>query len=348
MSIHKEKNGSYRVRWREDYKMKSKHFKRKTDAVRFEAEVKSGLKKEEISKPTKRVVSVSFGKLANNWLLTYAHVHKSPLSVIKDRQMLTDYLLPTIGDVTIENLNLKQFFELQTVLLERNRLSPKTVNLVMGLAHKILADSTKWRLIGSNPMRGLKPLKIPPQDFCFWSISERDQFLSYCKKVNYRVYEVVAFTILTGLRRGEVHGLKWDCVDFDRRSITVKRSFCHRLRTLNEYTKGKNIRWVPMNAEVTLVLEGRRQKTDSEFVFDLEFTKFTVRHFKPLQIKAGVTPITFHDLRHSFASHLVMTGVNPFHIKQLLGHVDIKTTMRYVHLSPDFLQGITDKLSRKE
>lgn len=345
MSIHKDKNGTYRVRWREDYKMKSKSFDRKIDAVKFEAEIKAGPQIVEKEEPVKVIEPLLYNEIASNWLTTYADVHKSPLSVIKDRQMLSDHLLPSIGHLPAEKLKLKHFFDLQKALREKRLLSPKTVNLVMGLCHKILEDAVKWGAIPKNPMLGLKGLKIPPQDFRFWTLLERDQFLKFCKEKDFPVYEIVAFTIFTGLRRGEVHGLMWDCIDFARKSITIKRSYCHRLHTLNEYTKGKNIRWVPMNTEVETILEDRRgQSTD--YVFQFDFQNFWKR-FKPLQRRAEVTPISFHDLRHSFASHLVMAGVNPFHIKQLLGHVEIKTTMRYMHLAPDFLQGITDKLSPK-
>ncbi len=66
-----------------------------------------------------------------------------------------------------------------------------------------------------------------------------------------------------------------------------------------------------------------------------------------LQREVGVSQITFHDLRHSFASHLAMSGVSVFDIQKLLGHSDIKTTMHYMHLAPDHLRGVTDVLVKK-
>ena len=85
--------------------------------------------------------------------------------------------------------------------------------------------------------------------------------------------------------------------------------------------------------------------TDQVLPFD--YQHIVDRWLEPAEQKAGVTRITFHDLRHTFASHLAMSDVSLFKIKELLGHSDIKTTMRYMHLSPNHLTGTTDLLLPK-
>jgi integrase len=183
-------------------------------------------------------------------------------------------------------------------------------------------------------------------DHRFWTFDERDRFLTYVKSRNREVHDLVAFAVHTGLRRDEVEGLLRDCVDYERREIIVKRNYCHKTNKLNEYTKGKTIRRVPMNDVVFEVLAQFRLLQPNQPVFQHDFQHVVKRYLIPLQEEAGVSVITFHDLRHSFASHLAMSGISVFDIQKLLGHSDIKTTMRYMHLAPDHLKGVTDVLIR--
>jgi len=130
--------------------------------------------------------------------------------------------------------------------------------------------------------------------------------------------------------------------------IIVRRSFSTKTGKLKEYTKSKKIRRVPMNDRVFAIMKKRFFLPMTARVFDCDFQHFVQRWFKPAQLKAGVRAISFHDLRHTFASLLAMAGVSVFDIQKLMGHSDIKTTMRYMHLAPEHLNGITDVLlSRK-
>ena len=81
-------------------------------------------------------------------------------------------------------------------------------------------------------------------------------------------------------------------------------------------------------------------------MFPADYEHIVERKFYPSQIKAEVSRITFHDLRHTFASHLAMAGVPVLDIKAVLGHTDMKTTERYMHLAPGHLDGVTDVLIR--
>ena len=93
------------------------------------------------------------------------------------------------------------------------------------------------------------------------------------------------------------------------------------------------------------VLESRRSFETTETIFNFDFEHTTWRHLRPLAKKICIREISYHDLRHSFASHLAMAGVSVWKIQNILGHSDIKTTMRYMHLAPGQLGGITDVLT---
>ncbi|MCX6130772.1 MAG: site-specific integrase, partial [Proteobacteria bacterium] len=209
-------------------------------------------------------------------------------------------------------------------------------------------DGLSWGLIDANPCAGIKRIRAQDQEHCFWEFMERDRFLDFARTRNPALHDIVAFTVNTGLRRGEVEGLLRDCIDYERKEIVVRRSHCHKTGRLNEYTKGKSIRRVQMNEIVWELMKAHRLKGPQQNIFGGDFQHIVVRYFKPLQNEAGVKVITFHDLRHSFASHLAMRAVSLFDIQKLLGHSDVKTTQRYMHLAPDHLQGVTDVLLRPQ
>lgn len=115
---------------------------------------------------------------------------------------------------------------------------------------------------------------------------------------------------------------------------------------LKETTKTKIKRFVPMTQQVRALLLGLHENNQGSLYVFLENDGSEVkyahiyRRFHKAQDKAGITnKIRFHDLRHSFASNYVISGGNVFDLQKLLGHTDIKMTMRYAHFTPDHLQG---------
>ena len=102
-----------------------------------------------------------------------------------------------------------------------------------------------------------------------------------------------------------------------------------------------------MNPFVYEILVTRKNLFDHQKIFEFDFMHLSWRYFKPIQQALGISAIRFHDLRHTFASHLAMSGVSMFDIQQLLGHRSIHTTQRYMHLAPDHLSGKTDILMPK-
>lgn len=342
MSIHRTKNNTYRVRWRFNGRMKSKTFRRKVDAQKFDALKKSGSAVEVNDQEKARSTLADMSKI---WLHDYGEVHKTKGSLIRDKQILKDYILPALGDKYLDEIEKYDIIQLQASLKTGNRLSPKSINNIMGLLKKILKDALSWGYCEKNVGAGIKPLKCPEQDFAFWTFAERDRFLTYYKSRDREMYDLVAFGGNTGLRRGEIEGLYRDALDFDRRMILVKRSFDHKTGELQQYTKGKTIRSVPMNDVVYDMLKDKKLLPPNAQIFaGIDFEHFLIRVFRPAQIEAGVSAITIHGLRHTFASLLAMSGVSIFVIQKLLGHQDIKTTMRYAHLAPDHLKGQTDVL----
>ncbi len=133
----------------------------------------------------------------------------------------------------------------------------------------------------------------------------------------------------TGLRRGEIFDLAWHNVDLKKRNLTVE----------GIKAKSGHTRHVPLNGEATEVLLVWRNKTSSRhLVFPSPKTKKRFANinnsWEQLRDKAKLKDFRFHDLRHTFASKLVMRGVDLNIVRELLGHASIDMTLRYAHLSP--------------
>ncbi len=344
MSIHKTKHGKYQVRWRESGRMYAKNFDRKIDADKFQAATK--LQQDEPVKPAE-VEPITFSNFLEIWFRDYGQVYKKDRSLVLDRQLLRDYIIPSWGNRLMSQISKRDIFELQGKLVTEGRLSPKTINLILGLAKKIFKCAANWEYIKSSPIEGIPQIKIPEQDYSFWVFEERDRFLKWAAIHDADLFEIIAFTVYTGFRRGEVQALQRDCLDFDRKFIIAKRSYCAITRKINEYTKGKKIRRVPMNDLIFDILQKRLNLPGWHKIFPGDYDHIVERWFKPAQKEAGVEQISFHDLRHTFGSHLAMSGVSVFDIQKLMGHSDIRTTMRYMHLAPDHLSGITQVLLPK-
>jgi len=153
---------------------------------------------------------------------------------------------------------------------------------------------------------------------------------------------IVIFAINTGMRLSEILNLTWDDVDLERGFITVRN------------TKNGEIRYLPMNTTLRDLL--RQLKKDCRksniYVFGnlqgSNYRRYTISHwFKEVVRTAGIQNFHFHDLRHTFASYLVMAGVDIMTVKELLGHKTLDMTLRYSHLSPSFQRQAIELLDKR-
>jgi integrase len=179
----------------------------------------------------------------------------------------------------------------------------------------------------------------------YLSFEESSYLLDACDK---RMKPIVIFALNTGCRRGEILGLTWDRVD-------LTHGFIH----LNDTKSGKR-REIPINTDVREALKGVVKKTGSPYVFvnpaaaTDENGKLhnggrysdVKKSFATACQKAGISDFHFHDLRHTFASQLVMNGVDITTVSKLLGHANLTMTLRYAHLAPNHLQNAVDVLSK--
>ncbi|MDX9976199.1 MAG: site-specific integrase, partial [FCB group bacterium] len=145
----------------------------------------------------------------------------------------------------------------------------------------------------------------------------------------------VLLSLNTGLRRGELTALEWSDVNLPGKMLTVRAAAA----------KSGKARHIPLNGEAVAVLERWKEQAGSEGrVFLFADAK---KAWAALLVEAKIENFRWHDLRHDFASKLVMAGVNLNAVRELMGHADLKMTLRYAHLAPEHLAEAVAKLGAK-
>lgn len=221
----------------------------------------------------------------------------------------------------------KSLSAITSLLVERykdervKRVAPATVNRELATLRHMYTKAVEWGYVRGNPLKGVKRLKEPPGRVRYLREEEIGRLLRCCAG---HIHPIVLAALHTGMRKGELLGLRWERVDLVRRRITVVHS------------KNNEVRAVPLNQTLYRLLEELGRKGKSGHVFrgpDGKALGDIKKGFAGAVRRAGIEDFRFHDLRHTFASYLVMSGVDLRTVQQVLGHTEIKTTMRYSHLS---------------
>ena len=333
--IKRGKGSVYRVRVLRDGQKYDETFNRKYDAIQFHDRiVKFG--------GTPVETEMTFEVAAAEWIKNHAEVHKAPSSIAGDKRMLAKHILPVLGTLKLRKVSPRHIEEL-ICLLKGKDLSKNTVSRYMDVLRTILNYYHRRQAIASNPMSVIGRLELDEQVIRFWTRQEVSQFLDYTKKKyqgtdRYGVHLLYKVVLYTGMRFGEAQALAWSAVDFENRLITVRRSYCNVSKVIRETTKNGKIRHVPLDEAIHDDLLEAHANRRNDLVLTLndrmiDKSNLRNRYFYRDMKEAGVSRIRFHDLRHTYASHFMMSGGNVYTLQAILGHSDIKMTSRYAHLA---------------
>ena len=236
----------------------------------------------------------------------------------------------------------KRLSEITSLDLERYRQrrqrvgkSDVTINRELALMRNVYSMAMEWGKAEKNPVKGVKLARENNDRIRYLSYDEEDRFVAACKGP---LRPVVITAINTGCRKSELLSLTWDDVDFERGTVSVRAG----------YAKNGESRSIPMNEVL--------RKTLEEIVGEgAVFRSRTGQPYKSIDTafysavkRAEIEDFHFHDLRHTFASRLVMAGVDLPTVKELMGHKDIKMTLRYAHLSDDHKQKAVNLLNVRD
>ena len=239
---------------------------------------------------------------------------------------------------------------------------PTTVNRSVNALRSVLTKAVEWDILAAHPLAKLKALRIDTtpkvrylseveEPRLLRALAARNtdliearsrgnqhrlergyELLPDLAKDAYadRMYPLVILSLKTGMRRGELFDLEWPSIDFDNKVITVRA----------ETAKSSRVRHIPLSPSALETLSAwKKQATNTTgrvFPADDGGRLDNVRNsWKSLLEMAEITSFRWHDMRHDFASKLVMNGVPLNTVRELCGHSDLNTTLRYAHLAPD-------------
>ncbi|MCL4322647.1 MAG: site-specific integrase [Deltaproteobacteria bacterium] len=209
-----------------------------------------------------------------------------------------------------------------------SEISFRTVNLEISTMHNFFNHYIKKGIIDKNPCTGIKKLNELSR---LKTLSDEDINKLINGATNKLTQDLIAFLIYTGCRKGEALNLKWDDADLQNGVIAIKG------------TKTKYDRHVPISKPVKELLNNIERKSDYVFC-DKNNKKLTdfKRSFHTACRNAGLKDMHIHDLRHVFASKMVMNGTSLYITGEFLGHRTTQMTKRYSHLIPDTLNKAVD------
>ena len=217
--------------------------------------------------------------------------------------------------------------------LERGGAGPATVNRYLAAVARVLSLAEKeWRWLDRNPLRGVARRKEAQGRARYLSAGERDRLLAACRQSrNAELFPLVLLALSTGGRFSELTGLQWEEVNFGRGVVTFHR------------TKNSERRSVPMSAPVreALGLLGPKE-SGPVFVHRSHRTAWELA-----RERAGLVDFKFHDLRHTAASYLAMSGASLLEIAEILGHKTLAMVRRYAHLSTVHLSEVSERMAAK-
>ena len=252
---------------------------------------------------------------------------KRPSSQVDDRSMIEREILPVLKHLKVVDVTYSDVDGVHRRISKRGK--KHRANRVVALLSKMFSLSIRWGWRTDNPALGIERNPEAKRDR-YLSGAELERLTKALAEYgDQEVADIIRLLLLTGARRGEVLGMRWDNLDLET-GIWTKPGAT---------TKQKTVHRVPLSAPARQLLVDLQQDADDEFVFHRDDIK---RQWESICRSAEITGARVHDLRHTYASLLASSGLSLPVIGALLGHTQAQTTSRYAHLLDDPLRRATE------
>lgn len=307
-------------------------------AQSYEAILRHKLARGEPIEPRK--IDSAFKDFVDNWFQVYVKNNNKHSEIVTKESIIRVHLAPYFGRMKLQDIGNLDIERYKAKKIKEN-LSAKSINNHLSVLRKSLHTALEWGTIKFCPT--IKNLKTPPYEYDFLTDEEAKQLTD---TANGKWRDMIIVTLGTGLRFGELTALKWEDVDFDKSELVIRRAFA---KGVLGSPKSNKIRHIPMSATVRHVLQSMNRSRGYIFADnngDVLSQVASIKKLHRIARKAGLRKIGWHTLRHTFASHLAQSGADLIAIQGLLGHSDIRTTMRYSHINGATLRkaiGILDQ-----
>lgn len=345
----KKKTGTWKVEvWFHNKRYITKTFPKKAFAEKFERDYLAQIEMKILTGNHSR--DCTYNEIFELWHIN-ASSRKRETSLVKDVQMHKHYVEPILGKLRISEMTPLHLEKIVSLMIKKN-LSKASVNKVIQHFKAVFNHSFNNENIARNPRRSFKQLRLDHKEMEYLSQEEMDQLLSYTNQKytgEDRWKHVFYLTLfLTGGRLGEVLGLEWHRIQFEKNSILIGQIWCPISNKVIYTTKGKKDRVIPLNTLLKKEMGSMKNASKGSFLFSdvkdrpIDPKNFRSRNWDKDLKAAGIRQIRIHDARHTYASLFMMSGGSLYDLKEVLGHASIKTTDRYAHLSNAHLAGVRD------
>ena len=320
-----------------------------------QAEVKAKLKQaiqENTEVDTLKAAQYTVGQWMDIWFENYAKIKVRPTSHQTYRGYIDNHIKPNIGKIQLGKLTTLELQKLYKKLLSKGRvdrieakgqpkgLSPKTVRNIHQVISSAMDFARSQKLIAVNPADSCALPKLEHREMKTLPAEQLASFLREAKESG--VFEMYYIELATGLRRGELLGLKWEDLDLEQGTLRVQRQVSRingevveaPLKTKNSY------RTISLGGDAVGILNEQRKKCGgSEYVFPSP-TGGPISPDSVIQMlhrvlkRAGLPKVRFHDLRHTFATVALQNGVDIKTVSGMLGHYSAGFTLdTYAHVT---------------
>ena len=353
-NIRKRKDGRWEGRYTAGHDPETGKQIFKNVLGKTQAEVKEKLKK--ALEEAKKVDVTRTGKYTvetwmDEWFENVAKLKVRPSSHQTYRGYIDHHIVPNIGNIPLEKLSTMDLQKLYRKLMNKGRverieakdqpkgLSAKTVRSINQVISSAMDFAVAQKIIPENPCKAVALPKVEHKEMQTIPAEQLQAFLQESKATG--VYEMYYIELATGLRRGELLGLKWTDIDWKNGIIKVRRSIARvngeivesPLKTKNSY------RAVTISPQAIEVLKQQKAKTNDAYVFPSPnggpISPDSVNNMlKRVLARAGIPKVRFHDLRHTFATIALQNSVDIKTVSGMLGHFSAGFTLdTYAHVT---------------
>jgi len=307
----------------------------------------------------------TLGTFLTTWLQDTVKNKVRPRTYERYRELIELHVVPMLGKIQLQKVSPQHLQKLYYNQKLEEGYAPQTVKHIHRVLHRALGDAMRWQLVVRNVCDAVDPPRVPKQEMQALTGEQAQQFLEAAAGDPQEALYVLALT--TGMRQGELLGLKWTDVDLALGTVQVRRTITRLTKkgfTVSEPKTAKSRRKIHLTRLAIEALKRHRIRqneaklaagpawNEQGWVFcntigkPIEVGNMIRRSFRLILTKAGLPIIRFHDLRHSAASLLLSLGVHAKIVQELLGHSQISLTLdTYSHVLPSLQEDAVNRLN---
>lgn len=338
-------------------KRKTKYFDKKGDALKWLREMQNQIDQG----LTLQGMNSTLGEYMHQWLES-ASPSLRPNTVADYAGYIRRHIAPELGDIKIAELRPDQVQKLYNEKA-REGYSQTTIRMIHAVLHRALNQAVRWGIIMRNPASVVNKPKPRRKEMKIWNETEVVSFLSLFTGTRFDALFYLAVT--TGMRKGELLGLKWNDLDWGNQELNIQRQLVRvtgKGRVFQEPKTAAGRRVVVLgNGAIERLRKHQAIQDDLRQFAGIRWKDHGViftttigtpenpdnvyHRFKGAIKKAGLPEIRFHDLRHTAATLMLKQGIHPKVVQERLGHSDISLTLNtYSHVTPAMQQDAADKM----